>query len=64
MESLDTKEVIKKIIDMQKEIAQLKNNYIKLSLVAKGLRSKITVMRSNLTSLEGKVSMFHRNGGR
>ena len=57
MESLDTKEVIKKIIDMEKEIA-------KLSLVVKGLRTKITVMRSNLTSLEGKVSMFHRNGGR
>lgn len=64
MESLDTKEVIKKIIDMEKEITQLKNNYIKLTLVTKGLRSKITVMRSNLTSLEGKMSMVQRNGGR
>lgn len=62
MESLDIKDVTKKLMDAEKEIAQLKNNNIKLTLVVKGLRSKMTIMRSNLTSLEAKVAMIQRSG--
>ena len=62
MESLDIKDVTKKLMDAEKEIAQLKNNNIKLTLVVKGLRSKMSIMRSSLTSLEAKVSMIQRGG--